>query len=194
MNRPSDRTIVQSIEGEFRRYKALAESAIAQLTDEELGRSWGEGDNSIATIGWHIGGNLASRFTDFLTSDGEKPWRDRDAEFLERRVPRREFLAHWENGWNILFSALEELSDAHLMYLVAVRRQQYPVHEALHRSLAHASYHVGQIVYLARAARGAAWKTLSIPRGESAAHNERAGREDPASHVERLRRIAGFED
>lgn len=187
---PTDdpRAVVRSIEGEFRRYKALAEGAMAQMSDEELGRVEHDGANSVATIGWHVAGNLASRFTDFLTDDGEKPWRDRDSEFLDRRVPRGEYLEHWEKGWGVLFDALDGLSDAHLTYLVTIRRQQYPVHEALHRSLGHASYHVGQMVYLAKAARGGTWKTLSIPRGGSAAHNERTPREDPASHADSIRR------
>jgi hypothetical protein len=181
------RALVRSIEGEFRRYKALAEGAFAQMSDEELVRAQREDDNSAATIGWHIAGNLASRFTDFLTADGEKASRDRDSEFLERRVSRTEFLEYWERGWAVLFEALAGLSDTHLTYQITIRRQQYPVHEALHRSLAHASYHVGQIVYIAKNFRGEQWKTLSIPKGGSAAHNRRGAREDPASHAERIR-------
>lgn len=187
MDSEDTRDIVESIEGEFRRYKALAEGAFAQLTDDELSRVGHEGDNSAATIGWHIAGNLASRFTDFLTADGEKDWRDRDSEFQERRVSRDEFLQYWERGWSLLFEALAGLSDTHLTYNITIRRQQYPVHEALHRSLAHATYHVGQIVFLAKSARGESWKTLSIPKGASAAHNQRAAREDPTSHADAIK-------
>jgi uncharacterized damage-inducible protein DinB len=166
------RSVVASFEGEFHRYKALAESAIAQLDDAQLAEGGGA-SNSIATIVWHVSGNLASRFTDFLTADGEKPWRDRDSEFLERQVPRAELLAKWEAGWKVLLDALAPLTDADLDRKVAIRRQVLSVTEALSRSLAHASYHVGQIVYVAKALRGADWTYLSIPPGQSAQVNER---------------------
>ncbi|MGE0702872.1 MAG: DUF1572 family protein [Vicinamibacterales bacterium] len=168
-----DRVLVAAIEAEFRRYRSLGEGAIAQMHDHELGQAGPGGGSSVTIIVWHIGGNLTSRFTEFLTTDGEKPGRDRDSEFIDRQVSRGELLAHWEKGWAILFESLAALSDAHLKNEVTIRRQRYPVHEALLRALAHISYHVGQIVYLAKSARGSGWKTLSIPLGGSAAFNDK---------------------
>src|SRR2546423_3733407 len=170
------RTLIASIEGEYRRYKTLAEGAIDQLADAALAADAGT-SNSIATIVWHVSGNLKSRFTDFLTSDGEKPWRDRDSEFLDRRVTRPELQAKWEEGWRVLFAALADLADADLERTVTIRAQALTVAQALHRSLAHASYHVGQIVYVAKALRGAEWQSLSIPPGQSARHNPAAALE-----------------
>ncbi len=167
----SDATI-RSIEAEYRRYKVLAESALAQLDDEALCRPGEGGGNSIATVMWHVAGNLESRFTDFRTTDGEKPWRHRDDEFAPRTVSRDVLLDKWEAGWRALLSALSALSDSDLSVSVTIRRQPLRIDEALHRSLAHTSYHVGQIVYLAKSMRGRDWQYLSIPPGKSAAYNE----------------------
>jgi len=166
------RTIIESITGEFLRYKALGEGAIAQLDGQQLTAAGPNGGNSIATICWHISGNLQSRFTDFLTSDGEKPWRRRDEEFEGRSVSRSELIEKWEQGWATLLGALGQLGDEHLAATVTIRGQSLRVHEALHRSLAHLAYHVGQIVYVARALRGDAWRYLSIPPGQSDAYNQ----------------------
>ncbi|HWG32234.1 MAG TPA: DinB family protein [Steroidobacteraceae bacterium] len=163
--------LVASIEAEYRRYKTLGERAIDQLTDSQLADATGT-SNSIATIVWHLAGNLKSRFTDFLTSDGEKPWRDRDSEFLPRHVTRAELRAEWEDGWRVVFAALADLTDADLARTVTIRGQPHTVAEALQRSVAHASYHVGQIVYVAKALRGAEWQYLSIPPGQSAQFNQ----------------------
>jgi hypothetical protein len=157
------RPIVASIEGEYRRYKLLAEAAIHQLDDAQLWESGGGTLNSIATLVWHVSGNLKSRFTDFLTTDGEKPWRDRESEFLPRRVAKHELLANWEEGWDVLLDALHNLSDDDLARAVTIRGSALSVPEALHRSLAHVAYHVGQIVFIAKAMRGAEWEYLSIP-------------------------------
>lgn len=170
--------LVESIRGEYLRYKTLAEEAVDQLRDDELGSASAD-DNSIATICWHISGNLQSRFTDFLTSDGEKAWRNREQEFDSRRVNRADLLEYWNAGWRTLMSALDGLTDADLGRTVTIRRQPLLVHEALHRSLAHAAYHVGQIVYVAKHLRGAEWKSLSIPRGQSAAYNQHPAGERP---------------
>lgn len=164
--------IVSSIESEYRRYMLLAEAAIHQLTEAQLAASRAN-TNSIATLAWHISGNLKSRFTDFLTTDGEKPWRDRESEFLPRRMTHADLLQQWGEGWRVLFGALHELTDADLSRSVIIRGHPLSVIEALHRSLAHASYHVGQIVMLAKAMRGAEWQYLSIPPGESAEYNEK---------------------
>jgi hypothetical protein len=167
-------SVVQSIEGEYRRYKALADAAIAQVTDEELGIAAPGGGNSIDMMVRHIAANLHSRFTDFRTSDGEKPWRRRDEEFEGAALSRGELLETWETGWRTLFAAISALSDGDLAATVTIRRQPLRIDEALHRSLAHAAYHVGQIVFVAKAMRGDAWRCLSIPRGMSEAFNKKA--------------------
>jgi hypothetical protein len=173
------RVIVASIEAEYRRYKKLGDSAFTQAADDQLGSVIAAGANSIAAIVWHVSGNLASRFTDFLTSDGEKPWRDRESEFARRDVPRAELLEKWEQGWAILLGALADLTDADLEREVTIRGVGLSVIDALTRSLAHASYHVGQIVFLAKTLRGGDWQSLSIPPGMSAAYNQRPDREKP---------------
>lgn len=157
------RDTVRSIEAEYQRYKKLGEGAIEQLSDADLVRVLEGGDNSVAMLVWHISGNLVSRFTEFLTSEGEKPWRDRKSEFVPRHVDRAELLRKWESGWQALAHALQSLKEGDLGRSVRIRGQSLTVREALHRSLAHASYHVGQIVYLAKSFRGAQWRYLSIP-------------------------------
>jgi len=144
--------------------------------------------NSIAAICWHVSGNLKSRFTDFLIADGEKPWRNRDEEFDQRQVGRAELLAKWEDGWSALLGALSGLSDDALSREVTIRGQRLSVTEALHRSLAHTSYHVGQIVYLAREAAGDKWTSLSIPKGQSAAFNQNPSGQKPAEQIAALDR------
>jgi hypothetical protein len=173
------RQIMGSIEGEYRRYKALGEGAIEQLADGELSQVGPSGGNSIATLVWHISGNLTSRFTDFLQSDGEKPWRDRETEFLHRTVTRAELREKWEKGWTVLFRSLAELDDEGLHAVVKIRGVPLSVHGALHRSLAHTSYHVGQIVFLGKAFRGGEWKYLSVPPAGSAAYNANPFAEKP---------------
>ena len=173
----SDRDLVSSIEAEYKRYKSLGEMAFAQVEEGQLTQTFDASDNSIATIVWHVSGNLRSRFTDFLTADGEKPWRDRESEFDSRAVSRDELTAKWAEGWKALFDALAPLRDADLSRTVTIRGQPLKVYEALHRSLAHVSYHVGQIVYLAKSFRGDEWSSLSIPRGGSTAYNQNPTRE-----------------
>jgi uncharacterized damage-inducible protein DinB len=156
-------TILQSIRDEYLRYKTLSERAIAQLPDEQLSAAGPAGGNSIAIVCWHVSGNLRSRFTDFLTTDGEKPWRKRDEEFEPRAVTRAELLAKWEDGWQVLLTTLDALTPADLDRQVVIRGEAMSVHQALLRSVTHASYHAGQIVYIAKSVRGAAWQYLSIP-------------------------------
>jgi hypothetical protein len=164
--------LIKSIEGEYRRYKTLAERVLEQVTDAQLSLPGSADDLSLAVICWHISGNLRSRFTDFLATDGEKPWRRRDEEFEARTVSRAELMAKWEQGWAVLLDALASLTDEQLSATVMIRGQALRVHEALHRSLAHTAYHVGQIVYQAKALRGDGWTSLSIPRGQSDAFNQ----------------------
>jgi uncharacterized protein DUF1572 len=165
------RTVVASIESEYRRYKKLGEDAITQLEADALGRRPPGDGNSVAMIVWHVSGNLRSRFTEFLASDGEKPWRDRESEFAARPVSAAEVLQKWEEGWGVLFAALSALSDDDLGRTVRIRAQELSVLDALHRSLAHTSYHVGQIVFLAKSLRGEEWRWLTIPPGKSEAYN-----------------------
>lgn len=172
------RAVIASIEAEYRRYRKLAEAALRQLSAEQLAAG-SDGANSVATIVWHVAGNLRSRFTDFLTSDGEKPWRDRDSEFLARSPSHEELMAFWGEGWMALERALETLRDVDLGRDVVIRGHALSVLEALHRSLAHVAYHVGQIVFVAKALRGAEWQTLSIAPGKSAAYNQNPTLERP---------------
>ncbi len=165
-------SIVESVRAECLRYKALAEGALNQISDAELVAQGPNGGNSIAVICQHISGNLRSRFTDFLTSDGEKPWRAREEEFQARTVTRAALLSAWEEGWAALLGTLADLSDDQIHLSVTIRSQSMTVHAALHRALAHLSYHVGQVVYVAKALRGADWTYLSIPPGMSEAYNQ----------------------
>jgi len=164
--------IIDSIRAEYLRYKGLAEGAIEQLGDDDLSAPGPDGGKSIAVICWHVSGNLKSRFTEFLTSDGEKPWRSRDEEFSARSVTRAALLAKWAEGWNVLLATLDGLTDEQLKDTVTIRGEPHRVHQALHRSLAHTSYHVGQIVYIAKGMRGKDWKYLSIPPGKSDAYTK----------------------
>ena len=184
-------SVIESITGEYKRYKALAEGALSQLSDDQLVAPASGGGNSIATICWHLGGNLRSRFTDFLTSDGEKPWRRREEEFQPRSVTIAELRVHWESGWSVLFATLATLRDTDLGQTVTIRGQALRVDEALHRSLAHTSYHVGQVVYAARALLGTAWRFLSIPPGKSDAFNAAPQLQRPAEHAAWVRRSGG---
>jgi uncharacterized damage-inducible protein DinB len=152
------RNIVSSIEGEFGKYKKLAEFAIAQLSDAELARPAAEGSNTATNLILHLCGNLKSRFTDFLTTDGEKPWRSREKEFAAQSASRTDLLARWEESWAIMFATLKTLSDDDLTKTVTIRGEVHRVDQALHRLLAHASYHVGQIVFIAKSTRGKSWK------------------------------------
>jgi hypothetical protein len=180
------RDTVAAVQAEYLRYKALAEAALAQLDESQLANHPPH-ENSIATICWHVAGNLRSRFTEFLTSDGEKPWRNREEEFEPRAVSRAELLAYWDRGWAALLLTLDGLSDADLIRTVTIRGQPLSVQEALFRSLAHVSYHVGQVVYAGRAQRGDDWRYLSIPPGKSAEYNSAPRSEKPAAHAEALR-------
>ena len=180
-------SILQSITDEYRRYKALADSALEQVPEKAHSEPGPNGGNSLAIICWHVSGNLRSRFTDFLTSDGEKPWRQREEEFVARTVSRDELMAKWNQGWDVLFATLDAITDADLSKTIRIRGETFTVHAALHRSVTHTSYHVGQIVTLAHAIRGAEWRYLSIPPGGTDAYNANPTHETPAKHAARLR-------
>ena len=164
-----------TVRARFTDTKRLADRAAAQLTDAELHDAPDPASNSVAVTMKHIAGNQLSRWTDFLTSDGEKAWRNRDAEFVDGARTRAEVLRHWEDGWQALFGALDELTPAHLAQDIIIRSEPQSVLAAIERQVAHYSYHVGQIVYLARLIKGDAWQTLSIPRGGSAGFNAEMG-------------------
>lgn len=158
---------------EFRRHKALAERAMAQVDDVAFFAAAGSDSNSLATIVKHVAGNLRSRWREFLTTDGEKPDRQRDTEFVVLEGDTRESLMmRWEEGWAFLFEALEPLSDNDLERVVTIRGEPLSVLQAVIRQLTHYAYHVGQIVLLAKAHVGDGWRSLSIPRGTSAQFNQ----------------------
>lgn len=159
---------LDELKRQLRGHKRMAESAIAQLSDEDLFQRIDPEANSIAIIVKHIAGNARSRFTDFLTSDGEKPDRFRDREFeLTSRTTRDEVMRWWEEGWSVVFAAVNSLTPEDLEHTVTIRQEPHTVMQALNRALAHYAQHVGQIVFLAKHLRGAQWQTLSIPRGKS---------------------------
>lgn len=162
-----------SVKKEFQRYKSLGEKAIAQVPDEALHWQYNDESNSIATTVKHLWGNMLSRWTDFLTTDGEKEWRQRDAEFEEDKASRQEIMARWEEGWSCLFAALDSLTEANLNQVVYIRAEPHSVMEAINRQLAHYPYHVGQIVYLARMQAGTGWKSLTIPKNKSEEFNKK---------------------
>ena len=153
----------------FRDYKKLAERAFAQISDEEFFRTLDEASNSIAINMKHMAGNMISRWTDFLTTDGEKPERNRDLEFVMLpKTSKDEMLAYWERGWQCVFDAVEPLKPEDLMRTIRVRGQDHTVVQAINRQLAHYAYHVGQIVFLAKHFKSSEWQSLSVPKNRSA--------------------------
>ncbi len=157
----------------FRYYKQLAERAVEQVTEEQLFAVLDPEMNSIAVVMKHMAGNMQSRWTDFLTSDGEKPDRNRDSEFEEPPSTREQLMSMWEAGWNRVFAALEPLSDEDMARTVRIRGEGHSVMQAINRQIAHYAYHVGQVVLLAKHFKGTAWRSLSVPRGQSARFTER---------------------
>jgi hypothetical protein len=157
----------------FRSYKTMAEAAMAQVTDEQLFAALDPEANSIAIIVKHLAGNMRSRWTDFLTSDGEKPDRHRDIEFEDPPLTREALMALWQSGWDCLFAALEPLSEADMGRRVTIRGEAHSVMQAVNRQLGHYACHAGQIVLLAKHYQHAQWRSLSIPRGKSAEFNQR---------------------
>jgi uncharacterized damage-inducible protein DinB len=166
------RNMLQDFKDEFERYKVVARKAIDQMPDDAINLVVGSGNNSVAMLIRHISGNLVSRFTDFLSSDGEKPWRNRDAEFADVTYDREEVDSMWARGWEVLENELATLTDADLQKRVYIRGQAFTVHEALARSVAHVSYHVGQIVLLARILTTGEWQWITIPKGKSQDYNQ----------------------
>ncbi|HEY0659451.1 MAG TPA: DUF1572 family protein [Pyrinomonadaceae bacterium] len=176
----------------FRSYKTLAEKAMAQVSDEEFFRVVDKEANSIAVIVKHLGGNLRSRWSDFLTADGEKATRNRDSEFVNYETDTRESLIEfWENGWKILFKTLESLTVDDLGKTVKIRGEDFTVVKAINRGMAHTAYHIGQITFLAKHFRSSDWETLSIPKNKSAEFNAYlAKKADKGNYLEAAREFA----
>ena len=157
----------------FRYYKSLGDKSLEQIEGEKIHHRFDENSNNIATIVKHIAGNMLSRWTDFLTADGEKEWRNRETEFEDTFSTKEEMLEYWEKGWNCLFKAIDPLTESDLDKVVYIRNEGHSVVEAMNRQLAHYSYHVGQLVFVIKVLKSADWKTLTIPRGGSQDFNSK---------------------
>lgn len=165
---------LDSTKKQFRAYKKLGDNTFTQLSEEELNRIPAADSNSIAIIVKHMHGNLLSRFTNFLTEDGEKPWRQREEEFNPgQHLSKNELLQLWEEGWNCLFNTLDQVEPDDLVKTVTIRTEPHSALDAINRQLAHHASHVGQIVYLGKMYRQTNWQSLSIPRGGTASFNEK---------------------
>lgn len=155
----------------FESYKALGDKAMAQVSDEAFFHALDEESNSIAIVVKHIAGNMRSRWTDFLTTDGEKPDRNRDSEFEDEATTREELMRRWEDGWRLVFATLASLGEEDLRRTVTIRAEEHTVLKAINRQVAHYAYHVGQIVFLAKHFAGGEWRTLSVARGGTTQFN-----------------------
>ena len=172
-----------SIQKQFEYYKSLGDKTFLQLKDEDLFWVFNQDSNSIAVIVKHMSGNMLSRWTDFLNSDGEKDWRNRDAEFEATISTRKEMLALWEQAWTCLFEALKSADQVDLDTIVYIRNQGHTITEAINRQLAHYAYHVGQIVFVGKMLSNNEWQSLSIPKGNSQTYNaEKFSKEKGMGH------------
>jgi hypothetical protein len=162
---------LESVKKQFLYYKTLGEKAIEQLEPEQLFVSVNEDTNSIAVIVKHLSGNMLSRWTDFLTTDGEKEWRNRDGEFEEIITTKEELMTVWEKGWNCFFNAINPLAEDQLQIIIYIRNEGNTVQEAINRQLAHYPYHIGQIVFYAKMLKQGEWDSLSIPKNKSNSYN-----------------------
>jgi hypothetical protein len=160
---------------QFILYKGLGEKAMEQIPDEKIYWQYNPETNSIAIIVKHMAGNMLSRFSDFLTSDGEKSWRNRDAEFENETMPRSELMDKWNEGWNCLLQALNGLNPEDLSKKILIRNEPHTVLEAINRQLTHYAYHVGQIILIGKMISGSGWKPLSIPMKQSKEFNRAKG-------------------
>lgn len=158
---------------QFKYYRTLGEKAMEQLKEDQLFYQYNEESNSIAILVNHIAGNMLSRFTDFLTADGEKPWRNRDAEFTNPFKTKEELMERWNAGWDCLLHTLENLSEQDLEKIVYIRNDGHTVVEAINRQLAHYPYHIGQLVFIAKMLKNQDWQTLSIARNKSVEFNDK---------------------
>ncbi len=163
---------LESVIRQFKYCKMLGDKSISQVSDDMLHWSPGETSNSIAQIVKHLRGNMLSRWTDFLTTDGEKPWRNRDDEFVDDIHDKEQLIRYWQEGWKCVFHSLEELNDADLESIIYIRNQGHTVIDAINRQLSHYCYHIGQITFLAKMILGDQWQYLSIPPGKSNEYNQ----------------------
>lgn len=161
-----------SVKKQFEYYKSVGAKTFAQLREEDLCWQYNEVSNSIAVMVNHLWGNMCSRWTNFLTEDGEKEWRARDQEFEDVITTKEELLRKWEEGWNILFEALDTVNPANFDTPIFIRNQEHSIIDAIHRQLAHYAYHIGQIVYVGRMIKENAWTSLTIPKGQSKTFND----------------------
>ncbi|MGR3811059.1 DUF1572 family protein [Jiulongibacter sp. NS-SX5] len=174
---------LESMQKQFQYYKQLGDQTFAQLSEDELLWQYNPESNSIAIIVNHLWGNMLSRWTDFLTTDGEKDWRDREAEFDANIRTKEELLLKWEEGWDCLFAALGSVNEANFNQIIYIRNQGHTITEAINRQLAHYSSHIGQIIYIGRMIKGADWQSLSIPKGQSQTYNaDKFSQEKKRSH------------
>ncbi|MGE7694089.1 DUF1572 family protein [Lysinibacillus sp. NPDC094177] len=165
-------TYLNVVQKRFRSIKEQGDKTLSQLDNEQLHWAFNEESNSIAVIVKHVSGNMISRWTDFLTTDGEKATRNRDDEFSDSLQSKEAVMTVWEKGWQVFLNALQELTEADLQGFVTIRGEQHSVIDAIERQMSHYSLHVGQIVYIAKQIKGSEWQTLSIPKGQSQAFTE----------------------
>lgn len=178
MNADLTQLYLQDLQVQCRKLKETADKALAQVRDEDFTVTLDPESNSLAMIVQHLAGNLRSRWTDFLTSDGEKPDRDRDAEFENHEgVSRAELMARWDEGWECLFGTLSSLTEEDLGKTIRIRSEPHSVVQAIHRGMTHAAYHVGQIAFLSKHFASASWQTLSVPRNKSREFTENMKRQ-----------------
>jgi len=164
-------TYLQSVIKRMKSYKDLGDKTFVQLEEKDFHFQPNEASNSIAIIIQHLAGNMLSRFTNFLTEDGEKEWRQRDAEFDEQQLSKEKLIEHWEKGWQVVFGALQSLTENDLLKTIYIRSEALSVVDAINRQLAHYPHHVGQIVYIGKIIKNDQWKSLSIPKNQSAVFN-----------------------
>jgi hypothetical protein len=167
-----ENSYLPSIVKQFEYYKSLGDKTINQLTINELRQEFADDSNSISIIVKHLVGNMLSRWTNFLTEDGEKEWRQRDLEFEDTIENKEDLIIYWNNGWDCLFKAIKHLSHENLEQIIYIRNQGHTVTEAINRQLAHYSYHIGQLVFLGKLIKGSNWSPLSIPKGKSSSYNQ----------------------
>jgi Protein of unknown function (DUF1572) len=166
-----DSNYLESVKKQFLYYKTIGEKAIVQLNEDQLFVSLNEDTNSIGTIVKHVSGNMLSRWTDFLTTDGEKEWRNRDSEFVEISTTKEELFTLWNKGWKCFFDAFNSVQPEQLSTIIYIRNEGHTILEAINRQLAHYPYHIGQIIFYAKLLKTTEWESLSIPKNKSNSYN-----------------------